>query len=174
MPSIQIRDVPAETHAVLRRWAAAAHQSLQEYLRSRLVAEAAVPTFGEVLDRAGGRAGGTLTLDDAAALVRADRDADDDRRPWEWSIRTCWSWPWPTTERTASCGNVTADDAADVALAETLGVPLLTADRRLAAAPGLSGAIEVPAGERSVVAVSAASRRSTLTRVRPTRKDHAY
>jgi plasmid stability protein len=82
MPSIQIKDVPAETHAVLRRRAAAAHQSLQEYLRSRLVAEAAAPTLDEVLDRAGGRAGGTVTLADAAALVRADRDADGDRRPW--------------------------------------------------------------------------------------------
>jgi plasmid stability protein len=32
MPSIQIKDVPEETHAVLRRRAAAAHKSLQEYV----------------------------------------------------------------------------------------------------------------------------------------------
>jgi hypothetical protein len=49
MPSVQIKDVPAETHAVLRRRAAAAHQSLQEYLRSRLIEEANHPTVDEVL-----------------------------------------------------------------------------------------------------------------------------
>jgi plasmid stability protein len=37
MVSIQIKGVPEETHAVLRRRAAMAHQSLQEYLRSRLI-----------------------------------------------------------------------------------------------------------------------------------------
>ena len=42
--------------------------------------------------------------------------------------------------------NLTPYDAAYVALAETMGVPLLTADRRLAAAPGLSCAIELLAG----------------------------
>jgi hypothetical protein len=36
--------------------AATAHQSLQEYLRSRLIEEASSPTLDEVLDRAGGRA----------------------------------------------------------------------------------------------------------------------
>jgi plasmid stability protein len=36
MTSVQIRDAPEETHRVLRRRAAEAHQSLQEYLRSRL------------------------------------------------------------------------------------------------------------------------------------------
>ncbi len=73
MPSVQIKDVPAETHAVLRRRAAAAHQSLQEYLRSRLIDEASRPTLDEVLDRAGGRAGGSVPIADAAAAVRDDR-----------------------------------------------------------------------------------------------------
>jgi plasmid stability protein len=35
MPSVQIKDVPERTHAVLRQRAAAAHQSLQAYLRAR-------------------------------------------------------------------------------------------------------------------------------------------
>lgn len=48
MPGVQIKDVPEHTHAVLRARAAAAHQSLQEYLRSRLIAEAAAPTLDEV------------------------------------------------------------------------------------------------------------------------------
>lgn len=73
MPSVQIKDVPEEAHAVLRRRAADAHQSLQEYLRSRLIAEASRPTLGEVLDRAGGRAGGSVTLKAAARAVRDDR-----------------------------------------------------------------------------------------------------
>lgn len=39
--------------------------------------------------------------------------------------------------------NLTAYDAAFVALSETLGVPLVTADRRLAVAPGHRATIEV-------------------------------
>lgn len=74
MPSIQIKDVPAETHAVLRRRAAAAHQSLQEYLRLKLIQEAARPTLEEVLERAGGRAGGSVPLTAAVEDLRADRD----------------------------------------------------------------------------------------------------
>jgi antitoxin FitA len=74
MPSVQIKDVPEDTHAVLRRRAAAAHQSLQEYLRARLIDEASEPTLEEVLDRAGGRAGGSVPLKAAVAAVRADRD----------------------------------------------------------------------------------------------------
>jgi len=74
MTSIQIKDVPAETHAVLRRRAAAAHQSLQEYLRTRLIEEAARPTVDEVLDRAGGRAGGSVPLTAAVQTLRAERD----------------------------------------------------------------------------------------------------
>jgi hypothetical protein len=74
MPSIQVKDVPVETHAVLRRRAAAAHQSLQEYLRARLIDEAATPSLEEVLERAGGRAGGSVPFSEAVAAVRQDRD----------------------------------------------------------------------------------------------------
>ena len=73
MPSIQIKDVPAETHAVLRRRAAMAGQSLQEYLRGRLIDEASNPTLDEVLDRAGGRAGGSITSSFATEVLREDR-----------------------------------------------------------------------------------------------------
>jgi antitoxin FitA len=73
MPSVQIKDVPEQTHAVLRRRAAAAHQSLQEYLRARLVEEASHPTVDEVLARAGGRAGGSASFAETAAAVRDDR-----------------------------------------------------------------------------------------------------
>lgn len=71
--SIQIKDVPEETHAVLRRRAAAANESLQEYLRSRLIAEASGPTFEEVLDRAGGRAGGSVPFSAATELLHEQR-----------------------------------------------------------------------------------------------------
>lgn len=75
MPSIQIKDVPADTHAVLRRRAADLHQSLQEYLLSRLIEEAALPTLNEALDRAGSHSGGNFTFQDAAEAVRRDRDS---------------------------------------------------------------------------------------------------
>lgn len=74
MPSVQIKDVPDATHRVLRQRAAAAHQSLQEYLRARLIAEAASPTLEEVLDRAGGRAGGAVPFGVATDNLREDRD----------------------------------------------------------------------------------------------------
>lgn len=74
MPSVQIKDVPEETHRVLRQRAADAHQSLQEYLRARLIDEASRPTVAEVLARAGRHAGGSVSFDDAVALIRDDRD----------------------------------------------------------------------------------------------------
>jgi hypothetical protein len=74
MPSVQIKDVPPATHAVLRQRAAAAHQSLQEYLLTLLVEEASQPSLDEVLDRAGGRAGGSVGFDVAVRAIRADRD----------------------------------------------------------------------------------------------------
>lgn len=73
MPSVQIKGVPERTHAVLRRRAAAAHQSLQEYLLSRLIDEADAPTVEEVLDRAAERAGGRVTFAESVDALSADR-----------------------------------------------------------------------------------------------------
>ena len=73
MPAIQIKDVPEETHAVLRRRAAVAGMSLQEYLRAHLIAETSQPTVDEVLARAGQRDGGRVTLKAATAVLRAER-----------------------------------------------------------------------------------------------------
>src|SRR3954447_9892542 len=72
--SIQIKDVPPETHAVLRRRAALARQSLQEYLRARLIEEATRPTVNEVLARLEGRAGGPAPFVETVSAVRDDRD----------------------------------------------------------------------------------------------------
>jgi antitoxin FitA len=74
MPSVQIKHVPEQTHAILRQRAAAAHQSLQEYLLARLIEEASEPSLDEVLDRAGGRSGGSVPLKSAVAALRAERD----------------------------------------------------------------------------------------------------
>lgn len=71
--NVRIKDVPQKTHAVLRSRAVAAHQSLQEYLRSRLIEDASRPTIDEVLTRAGGRAGGAASFADTLAAMREDR-----------------------------------------------------------------------------------------------------
>jgi antitoxin FitA len=71
--SIQIKNVPAEVHQVLRKRAATAGQSLQEYLLAELRRQAGEETLDEVLDRAGGRAGGSVGLAFAAETLRADR-----------------------------------------------------------------------------------------------------
>lgn len=75
MPSIQIKDVPDDVHATLRKRAASAGMSLQEFLLARLVEEAATSTLEEVLERAGQRAGGQASARDAVKAVRADRGA---------------------------------------------------------------------------------------------------
>lgn len=75
MPSIQVKDVPEEVHAILRRRAALAGQSLQEYLLAQLTRDARNPTLDEVLDRAGQRAGGRAGFRAAAKAVRAERDS---------------------------------------------------------------------------------------------------
>jgi plasmid stability protein len=73
MPSIQVKHVPPDVHGVLRRRAASAGQSLQEYLLERLTQEAREESLEEVLARAGGRAGGSLPLSFAAEALRKDR-----------------------------------------------------------------------------------------------------
>lgn len=73
MPTIRIRNVPEETHAVLRRRAANADQSLQEYLRAKLIADANEPTLEEVLARVDRRRGGRASLAETTAMLRDDR-----------------------------------------------------------------------------------------------------
>lgn len=73
MKAVQIRSVPEETHRVLRRRAAAAGMSLQEYLLAALKEMAARPTLAEVMERAGGRGGGRVRLGEAAADLRGER-----------------------------------------------------------------------------------------------------
>jgi plasmid stability protein len=74
MKTLQVRNLPDETHAVLRRRAAEAGMSLQEYLLMTLNELAERPTVSEVLARAGGRSGGQVTFDTAASQLRTERD----------------------------------------------------------------------------------------------------
>jgi hypothetical protein len=73
MPSVQIKNVPPDVHKVLRQRAASAGQSLQEYLLAELKRQAGEETLDEVLDRAGGRSGGSLELAFAAETLRTER-----------------------------------------------------------------------------------------------------
>lgn len=75
MPSVQIKAVPDDVHAELRRRAAREGKSLQEYLLGRLVDEARRPDLDTLLERAGKRHGGHLSFDFAAGALHEDRDA---------------------------------------------------------------------------------------------------
>jgi len=84
------------------------------------------------LHRAGGLDArrGTLAVQDL-------HDLPFDRVPHRALVQRCWELR----------GNFTAYDAAYVALAEALDVPLMTADQRLASAPGLPCVVETITGE---------------------------
>ena len=73
--SIQVKNVPSDVHQALRRRAGGAGQSLQEYLLHLLCQQARTPTLEEVLERAGGRAGGNIGREAAVEAIRAERDA---------------------------------------------------------------------------------------------------
>lgn len=60
-------------HAVLRQRAAAAGQSLQEYMLAWIERAASRPTVDEVLERIGHRSGGHLTADEVVRQLREDR-----------------------------------------------------------------------------------------------------
>jgi plasmid stability protein len=72
--ALQIRHVPPDVHAILRRRAAAEGKSLQEYLLALLVAQASKPTRHEVLSGAARHASGHVGLQEAADVLREGRD----------------------------------------------------------------------------------------------------
>jgi plasmid stability protein len=79
MATIQIREIPEESYETLRRRARAAGQSLQAYMRDRVVEMASRPTKQEALaaieervSRPGYRA---PSMESIAADIRAHRDA---------------------------------------------------------------------------------------------------
>jgi hypothetical protein len=75
VPSVQIKSVPEDVHAELRRRAEIAGKSLQEYLLGRLVEEARRPSLDDLLDRAARRKGGHVSFRFASEVVREDREA---------------------------------------------------------------------------------------------------
>ena len=80
MPLIQIRDVPEAVRDELARKAAAAGQSMQAYLLAELSKLAERPSMAEIVRRALERAkasGSTVSMEDAVAAVRAERDRQD-------------------------------------------------------------------------------------------------
>jgi antitoxin FitA len=77
MPSITIRDVPAETRDELAARAAASGRSLQEYLRAELVELARRPDRSTLLERVRRRKADTGTRLEAATILELK---DTDRR----------------------------------------------------------------------------------------------
>jgi antitoxin FitA len=75
MTTITIRDVPDETHAELAARAALAGQSLQEYLRAKLVEVAERPDAKTLIARARARKHVTHTLLPAEKIL-SYRDSD--------------------------------------------------------------------------------------------------
>lgn len=73
MATIQIKNVPEEAHAVLRQRAAAAGQSMQEYMLTWIERSTARPTVDEVLERIGHRSGGHLSADVVVRQLREER-----------------------------------------------------------------------------------------------------
>lgn len=73
MPNVQVRDVPEETHAALKRRARREGKSLQQFLSERLEAIATTPTLDEVLDRIEHRRKGHLSAAAAIEAVEAER-----------------------------------------------------------------------------------------------------
>lgn len=74
MATIQIKNVPYETHAVLRQRASRAGQSLQEYLRAKLIDQALQPTMAEWLDEVATRTPVKVTPADVIEAIHAERD----------------------------------------------------------------------------------------------------
>ncbi len=74
MKTLQVRNVPDDLHRALKVRAAQSGSSLSEYVLAELRRAAERPTRGELLERIRSRSRVRRPVD-AAALVRAERDA---------------------------------------------------------------------------------------------------
>ena len=70
---LQVRDVPDDVHAELRRRAAGAGMSLSDFARQELSRVARRPSLGDLLDRAANRGGDPMTFAEARQAVTAER-----------------------------------------------------------------------------------------------------
>jgi hypothetical protein len=76
MPSIQIKNVPDDVHRVLRRRAAEAGMSLQEYLLANLTEQARQPTLEEIFRRIEDEETGVVgDIDEIVRIIREERDS---------------------------------------------------------------------------------------------------
>ncbi len=73
---LQVRDVPDEVHAELRRRAAAAGMSLSDFARQELSRLARRPSVTDLLDRVAARAGDRMSFAEARQAVVAERPAE--------------------------------------------------------------------------------------------------
>jgi plasmid stability protein len=72
---IQIRHVPDEVHARLKRRAAEAGMSLSHYLRRELEAQALRPTLAELQERLAAHPPAEVSTDEIVRIIHEDRDA---------------------------------------------------------------------------------------------------
>lgn len=70
---LQVRDVPEDVHATLRRRAALAGMSLSDFVLGELTRVAQRPSLAELLDRAAARVGDPMTFAEARQAVVAER-----------------------------------------------------------------------------------------------------
>lgn len=70
---LQVRDVPDDVHAELRRRAAASGMSLSDFTRQELSRLARRPSLADLLDRAAGRDGDPMSFAEAREAVTAER-----------------------------------------------------------------------------------------------------
>ena len=74
MSTLQVRDVPEDVKRVLKSRAAAAGQSLSEYVLAELTRAARRPTLAELVERIQQRGGPMTDLPPAADVLRAERE----------------------------------------------------------------------------------------------------
>jgi antitoxin FitA len=74
MKNVQVRNVPERVHKVLRRRAAQAGQSMQEYLLQLLEEEAVRPSVAEVLEEAAREATGRIGFKEAVEDIHQARE----------------------------------------------------------------------------------------------------
>ena len=72
MANVQVRDVPEDVHRRLKFHAALAGQSLNEFLRERLIEMARVPTVPELAERISRRE--PYTGPSTAKVIREERE----------------------------------------------------------------------------------------------------
>ena len=70
---LQVRDVPDDVHAQLRRRASAAGMSLSDFVGQELARLARRPSLADLLDRAARRNGNRMTFSEAREAVTAER-----------------------------------------------------------------------------------------------------